>query len=183
MCAVSKTPWVTTYIGLGANVGDREYFLQQALLHLRRTEGFIVTRISSWVETEPVGPIAQDLFLNGVVEGKTTLSPEALFAALKAIEKRVGRIRRQMWGPREIDLDLLFYGDVVMEKEDLVLPHPRLHERDFVLVPLSELCPTHEHPKLKKRIQQLLRECHIFDASHPKPYSIANSGEAVQNAR
>lgn len=178
MRSVSETPWVVAYIALGSNVGNRVGFLQGAIRHLRRPD-FITTKISSFYETEPVGFTAQEPFLNGVLEGKTILSPKALFETLQKIERDVGRIQRKRWGPREIDLDLLFYGEEVIEEPSFSIPHPRLHERDFVLLPLSELCPDFKHPKLKKTVRELLTECHLFDASHPKPYPVEVRSGAV----
>lgn len=179
MCPIRKTPWIKIYIALGSNVGDRKAFLRTAMLQLDQLEGFRVQRVSRFYETEPVGVVHQDLFLNAVLEGETTLSPKLLLGSLKAIEGDVGRIHREKWGPREIDLDLLLYGDLIVEEPDCVIPHPRLHERDFVLVPLSELNPGLIHPKLNKSIKTLLTESKKFDASHPKPYPVEVAGEAV----
>ena len=179
MWTVAKASWVKTYIGFGSNVGDRVATVQQALFRLRRTEGFRVRKVSSFYETEPVGITTQGLFLNGVIEGETFLSPRALLTILERFEREIGRIRRERWGPREIDLDLLFYGDLILEEPSLVIPHPRLHERDFVLIPLAELCPTLIHPKLKKSVVELLTESVIFHASHPKPYPVEVAGETV----
>ena len=167
------------YIGLGTNVGDREHFLREAIRHLGEVENFTIKRTSRFFETEPVGMTDKGLFLNGVLEGETTLSPHDLLLELKILEKKVGRTRREKSAPREIDLDLLFYGDLVLEEPALTIPHPRLHERDFVLVPLSELDENFRHPKLKKSIKALLAESSTFDASHPKPYPVTISREAV----
>ena len=179
MRKISETPWVKVYIGLGSNVGDREKFLREAIRSLKELEGFKVRRVSRFFETEPVGITEQGLFLNGVLEGETILSPHDLLLDLKIIEKKAGRMQTEKWGPREIDLDLLFYGDLVLEEEALTIPHPRLQERDFVLVPLSELNETLIHPKLKKSVKTLLTESKGFHASHPKPYSVTNGREAV----
>lgn len=179
MCPVSKTSGVKVYLGLGSNMEDRERHLREAIRLLRETEQFTVKRISRFFETEPVGMQDERLFLNGVLEGETTLSPHDLLLELKIIEKKVGRTRREKGAPREIDLDLLFYGDLVLEEEALMIPHPRLHERDFVLVPLSELNENLRHPKLKKSIKALLLESATFDASHPKPYPVTISRETV----
>lgn len=172
MHEVPQTPRVKVYIGLGSNLGDREHYLRCAIESLRKTEEFTVQRVSRLYETEPVGNTKQPFFLNAVLEGQTSLSPKTLLATLKEIEKVLGRVHREKWGPREIDLDLLFYGDQVIQETDLTVPHPHLHERDFVLVPLSELCATWIHPTLRKSIGELLTEGGVFHASHPKPYPI-----------
>lgn len=179
MRAVSKTPRVKTYIGLGSNVGDRVQYLRRALERIRRIENFAVIRISPFYETDPVGVADQGPFLNGVVEGESGLSPEFLLAMLQAIERELGRVKRERWGPREIDLDLLFYGDLVVEEPGLILPHPRLHERTFVLVPLANLCETFWHPKLKKTVKELLAEHFSSHARYPKPYPVEVAGETV----
>ncbi len=179
MCALSKTARVRTFIGLGTNVGDREKHLKRTIQFLREMQGFRLKRISRFYETEPVGVRDQRPFLNGVVEGESSLTPEALLTALKTIEHEVGRTPRERWGPREIDLDLLFYGDLVVEEPSLILPHPRLHERIFVLLPLSELCETLFHPKLKKSIKELLAECVSTDARPPRPYPLEVTVEKV----
>ena len=179
MCAVSKTSGVRVYIGLGANVGDRVRFLRSAVRKLEQLEGFTIRRISHFYETDPVGMKDQGRFLNAVVEGEVKLAPYLLFWSLEAIEKELGRVKREKWGPREIDLDLLFYGELVFQSPELTLPHPLLHERDFVLVPLAELNEELIHPKLKKSVKTLLAESNAFDGSHPKPYPIEVAGEAL----
>ncbi|OGG13074.1 2-amino-4-hydroxy-6-hydroxymethyldihydropteridine diphosphokinase [Candidatus Gottesmanbacteria bacterium RIFCSPHIGHO2_01_FULL_39_10] len=146
----------TIYLGLGANVGDKKKHIQKAIellspkiTHLKRAKLY---------ESRAVGFTDQDNFVNTVVEGKTLLTPQQLFKFVKNIEKEIGRIYRFRWGPREIDIDILFYGDQIVHKPDLEIPHPRLPERDFVLVPLLALAPDFVHPKLKKTITQLLQE-------------------------
>ncbi len=178
MRPVSKTPWIKIYLGVGSNVGNRSAHIQSAIFKLREEEGIRILKSSTLYETEPVGLKEQGCFLNSVTEGETILSPREFFETLKAVEKRVGRIEREKWGPREIDLDLLSYGERIIEEETLTVPHPRMHERDFVLVPLSEISPAWIHPKLKKNVKELLSECNPFDASHPKPYRVEVVGEA-----
>lgn len=126
------------YIGLGSNVGDRLEHLRRAASLLEATEGIDVVQASSVYETDPVGPSQPD-FLNAVVEVRTTLAARDLLARLKQIEAEVGRQPSERWGPREIDLDLLTYGDEMIESEDLTVPHPRMSQRAFVLVPLAEI--------------------------------------------
>ncbi|MDN5345185.1 MAG: 2-amino-4-hydroxy-6-hydroxymethyldihydropteridine diphosphokinase [Clostridia bacterium] len=129
------------YLGLGSNLGDREVNLRAAVAILGATAGITVEGLSSWYETTPVGKTDQGLFLNGVVRIKTTLSPRELLQCVLAIEQRLGRVRRERWGPRNIDIDILLYDALTIKEPDLEIPHPRLLERAFVLVPLAEIAP------------------------------------------
>jgi 2-amino-4-hydroxy-6-hydroxymethyldihydropteridine diphosphokinase len=128
---------ITCYVGLGSNVGDRLEHLRHAVT-LLDSGGVEVVVASGVYETEPVGPEQPD-FLNAVVEVRTTLSAQDLLARLKEIESEVGRTPSGRWGPREIDLDLMTYGDESIEDDDLQVPHPRMGDRAFVLVPLAEI--------------------------------------------
>ena len=130
------------YVGLGANLGDRERTLREAVEALAAEDGVEVVAVSTVRETEPVGVGEQPLFLNGAVELATTLTARELLEVLLAVEQRFGRVRAPgEHGPRTLDLDLLLYGDEVIEEPGLTVPHPRLHERRFVLEPLAELAP------------------------------------------
>ena len=130
------------FVGLGANLGDRERTLHEAVAVLGAEEGIEVTAVSTLRETEPVGVGEQPLFLNGAVELETTLTARELLDRLLAVEQRFGRVRIPgEHGPRTLDLDLLLYGDEAIEGPGLTVPHPRLHERRFVLEPLAELAP------------------------------------------
>jgi 2-amino-4-hydroxy-6-hydroxymethyldihydropteridine diphosphokinase len=130
------------YVGLGANLGDRERMLRAAVDALAAEEGIEVVSVSTLRETEPVGVGEQPRFLNGAVELETTLTARELLDRLLAVEQRFGRIRIPgEHGPRTLDLDLLLYGDEVIDEPGLAVPHPRLHERRFVLEPLAELAP------------------------------------------
>ena len=132
----------TAYVGLGANLGDREATIRAAVEALSADEGIEVADLSTLRETEPVGVGEQPLFLNGVVALDTTLSARELLDRLLEIEQRFGRVRISgEHGPRTLDLDLLLYGDDAVDEPGLTLPHPRLHERRFVLEPLVELAP------------------------------------------
>lgn len=130
------------YIGLGSNLGDREATIRRALALLAAAEGVELVAVSSLRETEPVGFAPQPRFLNGAAAVETDLSPRELLERLLAIERALGRVRSgPRFGPRRIDLDLLVYGDAQVEEPGLSVPHPRLHERRFVLEPLRELAP------------------------------------------
>jgi 2-amino-4-hydroxy-6-hydroxymethyldihydropteridine diphosphokinase len=131
------------FIGLGSNLGDREEHLRQAVRALDSAPGITVKQVSSVYETEPVGGPSQPDYLNAVVEIDTQLGPRAIFEACMTIEHALGRERatEEHWGPRVIDLDLLTIGDLVISDPDLEIPHPRLAERAFVLVPFSEIAP------------------------------------------
>lgn len=128
------------FVGVGSNVGRRLVFLQRAVRALRRTPGVNVCRVSPVYETSPVGPRQRD-FLNAVLELRSSVGPAELLRRMKEIESVLGRRRRQRWGPREIDLDLLFFGDR-RSRGTLQLPHPRWKERKFVVWPLSDIAPT-----------------------------------------
>jgi 2-amino-4-hydroxy-6-hydroxymethyldihydropteridine diphosphokinase len=135
------------FIGLGSNLGDREALIRAALEEMTRIPGTVLVRASSLYDTEPVGDAEQPNFLNAVAELDTDLEPRQLLWNLQLIERRLGRVRTQRWGPRTIDLDLLLQGDEVIEEPDLRVPHPELIRRSFVLVPLVELDPTVVHPE------------------------------------
>jgi 3-oxoacyl-[acyl-carrier protein] reductase len=147
----------TAYIALGSNLGDRRAYLDRALAELRGRPGVEVTRVSSVYETAPVGgPAGQGPYLNAVAELRTTLAAAGLLQLLLDVESGLGRVRAERDGPRTIDLDLLLYDDVVRDDPKLTLPHPRLHQRLFVLQPLAEIAPGLIHPLLKRTIADLL---------------------------
>ena len=149
----------TVYLGIGSNVGDREAHIQKAVALLREhgdVQGLSVTPL---IETDAVSDLPQGKFLNGALEIKTDLLPLDLLSALKNIERRCGRIKSISGAPRTLDLDILFYDDIVIvDGKTLTIPHPRLHERYFVLKPLSELAPDLVHPRFQKTIRELLEE-------------------------
>jgi 2-amino-4-hydroxy-6-hydroxymethyldihydropteridine diphosphokinase len=144
------------YIGLGSNMGDKKGACIKALELLGRAG--CVKKVSSFYCTEPVGSCEQEDFINAVCELETDLSPEQLLAVCRAIEEELGRSRLVHWGPRTIDLDILLYGDQVIESPELTIPHPLLASRGFVLIPLCELAPGVVHPVLKKTAALLLHE-------------------------
>ncbi len=148
--------WHKVYIALGSNLGDKQEHINQALEHINALQHTQLVKSSSLIITSPVGYTDQDDFLNGVCEVKTLLSAPRLMDALLDIEKKLGRIRTTHWGPRTIDLDMLYYDDLVTDDPHIILPHPRMNERRFVLEPLNEIAPYALHPLLKKRTFELL---------------------------
>lgn len=165
----------TVYIGLGSNLGDRQANITEALQHLRSR--VTIRAVAGLYETEPVGYLDQPRFLNTAVEGETDLPPEDLLAFLKGIERRMGRQPSFRNSPRPIDLDILLYGDLVLRMPDVEIPHPRMHERAFVLAPLAELAPTVRHPVLGVTIPDMLSR---VDRSGVR---LARRGLAVRLAR
>ena len=151
----SKDFFHTAYLALGSNLGDKEANLRRAL-ELVQQRGVEVVKTSSFICTEPYGVTDQPQFLNGVCEVRTSLAPLALLHTLLEIEQEMGRVRLRHWGERNIDLDLLLYEDVVMDTPELILPHPDMQNRDFVLLPLAEIAPEIIHPTLQKTISELV---------------------------
>lgn len=144
------------FVGLGSNLGEREALIRQALGELAELPDTTVVRVSSLYDTEPVGEVEQPRFLNAVAMLDTELTARQLLWNLQRIETRLGRVRTQPWGPRTMDLDLLLYGDLVIDEPELQLPHPELAQRAFVLVPLVELEPRLVHPVNGLTVVQLL---------------------------
>ena len=151
MDASARQAW----LGAGSNLGDRRAHLERAILWMRKSPFIDVVAVSSWRETEAIGPPQPD-YLNGVIHIETSLSPLDLLTALKAYEKAAGRVRGVFWGPRPLDLDVLMIEDLVLETSVLQIPHPRLSTRRFVLEPLVELAPHLKHPVLDRTMSQLL---------------------------
>jgi len=148
---------ILTYIALGSNLGDRDANLQQAILHINATPSVRLVRASKFYETPAVGgPVGAPPFLNAAAEFETTLGSHALLHRLLEIEQLMGRVRRVKWEPRPIDLDLLLYGDHIISSQELVIPHPLMHERKFVLEPLAEIAPGMVHPTLQMTVGGLL---------------------------
>ncbi|MFO7866539.1 MAG: 2-amino-4-hydroxy-6-hydroxymethyldihydropteridine diphosphokinase [Candidatus Aminicenantes bacterium] len=146
------------FIGLGSNLGNREENLTQAFTGLQSRK-ISINKVSSLYETEPVGAPGQPLFLNMAAEINTSLKPPGLLAVLKAIEHQLGRTPSLFHHPRPIDLDILLAGDMIVSRPGLIIPHPRMHERLFVLIPLNEIAPDAVHPVFKKSIKNLKQNC------------------------
>jgi len=146
------------YLGLGSNLGNKHNYITKAIKFISKLENVEITKTSSRIETAPYGKTDQPDFINCVIELETDLLPEALLKKCLDIENQLGRIRSEKWGPRTIDIDLLFYEDKIINTELLVLPHPQLHKREFVLNSLNELCPNLIHPILNKKIKDIFVE-------------------------
>ena len=145
----------TAYLGIGSNLGDRRKNCMDALEVLEQ-KGIIIIKKSSLYETEPWGVEGQPMFLNMAAEIRTDLNPGELLSLLKEVEKEVGRGETYKWGPRVIDLDILLFDNISIDEYNLKIPHPLMHEREFVLKPLAEIAPDVTHPLLHERVTDLL---------------------------
>lgn len=144
------------YIGVGSNLGDKIHQCEQGILEIVRVDDHKLLAKSSLYKTEPLGYPDQDWFVNVVIKIETDLEPLELLRSLKEIESRLGRMETFRWGPRAIDLDILFFDDEAIQTEDLIIPHPLLQERQFVLIPLAEIERRLIHPVLQKTVLELL---------------------------
>ncbi|MCM1193427.1 MAG: 2-amino-4-hydroxy-6-hydroxymethyldihydropteridine diphosphokinase [Butyrivibrio sp.] len=150
--------WHKAYLSVGSNMGDRQNLIETGIRALTEHPRIRPVRVSEIIETEPYGGVEQGNFLNGVIEIDTLLGPEELLEALHRIENNAGRERTVHWGPRTLDLDILFYDKLVYESADLVIPHPDMQNREFVLKPLSTVAPNYRHPVLGTTVLQELAE-------------------------
>ena len=146
-----------TYICLGSNLGRKKANIRRAVKLLNKNKDIKILKISSLYETEPVGYVKQDWFVNSCLKAETNLSPRQLLKTLKDIEKKLKRKKKFIrWGPRTLDMDILLYNNLRLKTKDLVIPHPEMHKRTFVLIPLMELEPNLIHPTKRKSILELL---------------------------
>ncbi len=150
--------WHTTYIALGSNIGDSETYLNEAVEKIGQIPTCTVEKVSSYLVTEPYGVTDQPDFLNACLKMRTLLYPEELLKELNRIEKEAGRERIIHWGPRTLDLDILLYDDIILEEDDLCIPHVEMHKRSFVLEPLAEIAPYKRHPVYGKTVREMLEE-------------------------
>jgi 2-amino-4-hydroxy-6-hydroxymethyldihydropteridine diphosphokinase len=146
------------YLGLGANLGDRKTNLSKAIDQLNDLDMVDVVRVSRFYETEAISTLPQPRFINAAIEISTLLSPQELLSATQDIEIALGRTDKGNYDPRTLDLDILFYNEIVISDDDLVIPHPYLHERAFVLIPLQEIAGTIIHPVFQKTIHELAQD-------------------------
>ncbi len=158
----SASPTASVAIALGSNMGDTQEILEASLATLAQTPGIILEAKSSWYKTKAIGPPQPD-YLNGCARLKVQLVPQALLETLLAIEDKFGRVRQERWGARTLDLDLLLYDDLIVNQPNLQIPHPRMYERAFVLVPLAEIAPDWIEPVSQRVIQDLLQDVDTCD--------------------
>lgn len=150
--------WHTAYIALGSNMGNREVYLSEAVKALDTLKGCVVEKVSTFLETPPYGVTEQADFLNGCLKLRTLLYPKELLAELNRLEKEAGRERIVHWGPRTLDLDIIFYDDLICEEDNLCIPHIEMQKRKFVLEPLEEIAPYKRHPVTGKTVREMLME-------------------------
>lgn len=148
--------WHTACIALGSNMGDREAYLRMGVDELKKTSGCRVEQVSGWINTAPYGVLDQDDFLNGCLLMRTLLTPYELLDRLHQIEQAANRVRKIHWGPRTLDLDIIFYDDLILGEPQLQIPHIEMHKREFVLAPLCEIAPYYMHPVRRQTVRELL---------------------------
>jgi len=147
----------SVFLSLGSNQGEKIANCRRAITEILKLEGSRLVAQSSWYRTQPWGNEGQDWFINGVIQVETTLNPHEILGLIKAIESHLGRRDTGLWGPRLIDIDILFFNHLTFESPELKIPHPRAHERNFVLVPMAEIAPHFIHPVLNQAMSLLLK--------------------------
>ncbi len=150
-----KRRWHTVYLSIGSNMGDKEKYLRDGIDFINNSDDVRVLKVSGFIETPPYGGVEQDDFLNGAVKLETLLDPHDLLTLLHKAEDNAGRVREVRWGPRTLDMDIVLYDNVIVDDEDLTIPHVDMTNRDFVLRPLKEIAPNAMHPVLRKTISEL----------------------------
>ena len=158
MAVSIRRKWNKAILSIGSNIGDREGYLNSAVDRLYDDDNCRVNVVSKYLETEPYGPVEQDKFLNGCIEIETLYSPQELLKKINQIEAEAGRTREIHWGPRTLDIDIIFYEDEVIDQTDLKIPHIEMHKRLFVLEPLNQIAPYWVHPIYQKTVAQMLEE-------------------------
>ena len=153
--------WHTAYVAIGSNLGDKENYMEVGINALKEAEDVRVIKVADVIATKPYGVEEQPDFLNSVIEIQTLLSPQELLDTLHEIENQAGRERTLRWGPRTLDLDIIFYDDLVMETETLIIPHVDMENREFVLEPMVQLAPWKRHPILHRTMEQLLQALQV----------------------
>lgn len=150
--------WHEAFVAFGSNLGDKEKFIDEAIEALSNLPQINIVAISDKIVTEPYGNVEQDVFLNGVMKIETLLPADELLQILQKVEEHAGRERKIHWGPRTLDLDIIFYDDDIISKDDLIVPHPDMKNRDFVLKPLMQIAPYKLHPVYRKTISDMYAE-------------------------
>ena len=150
--------WHEAFVAFGSNLGDKEKFIDEAIEALSNLPQINIVAISDKIVTEPYGNVEQDVFLNGVMKIETLLSADELLQILQKVEEHAGRERKIHWGPRTLDLDIIFYDDDIISEDDMIVPHPDMKNRDFVLKPLMQIAPYKLHPVYRKTISDMYAE-------------------------
>lgn len=150
--------WHEVYVAFGSNMGEKQQYIERALDGMKNTEQCRVKKVSTIIKTEPYGGVEQDVFLNGALKLETLLTPHELLDRLHELEQEAGRKRIIHWGPRTLDLDIIFYDDEIIEEDDLCVPHVDMQNRDFVLVPMAEIAPYKRHPVYGKTMKEMLSD-------------------------
>lgn len=153
-----KRQWHTAFVALGSNIGNKAAYLLEAIDQLNQIKGCRIEKVSDFIVTEPYGGVEQDDFLNAVLKMETLMTPEELLIVLHSIEASNNRVREIHWGPRTLDLDIIFYDDEIYQSKDLVIPHVDMEHREFVLAPMCQIAPYYMHPVFRKSMKQMYQE-------------------------